>query len=221
MISLEEVINIKFGKANIGGYRPDEVDDFITRVEKAFESFEEKLQNKDNTIKLLKEEIKQYKEDEVYIKDVLVSAKKASETELKEAKCKADLIVNEAVEKSKEIVRTNDIQIKEQEEALSRMKAEVINFKTHLLNEYRTHLRIIGEIERDYAKKEPKTENVEVSKANDENDKNEKKDVNKNPKTDQIPRTEFKEKFAKLGGIRFGDNYDIKNDEGSPIKLFE
>lgn len=219
MITLDQVRNVKFGKSNIGGYKPDEVDNFITRVEKAFEYFEEELQNKDDAIQSLEEEIKKCKEDEVYIKDVLVSAKKTAELEIQEAKRKADLIINEAVEKSKDIVCVNDSQIKEQEEVLNKMKAEVINFKTRLLNEYKSHLKAIGAIEREYTKKDIKTEN-EKSDIEKNEVENNKEDVEDNRKNDENTNTEFKEKFARLGGIRFGDNYDIKNDEESPIKLF-
>ena len=36
MMTLEEIKNVSFRKANIGGYRVDDVDDFIDKVEEMF-----------------------------------------------------------------------------------------------------------------------------------------------------------------------------------------
>lgn len=216
MIKLNEVQSVKFSKANIGGYRPEEVDDFISEIEKAFEFFEDKCNKNEEVIKSLKNELKNYKEDEVYIKDVLVSAKKTADAEIKEARYKADCIINEAVEKSKDIVKQKELQIEDQEKVLNKMRSEVIDFKTRLLNEYKSHLKMIGTIERDYTKKDLKIE----EKENQKNDAVSNKETRYDSKKDKTIGDEIKEKFAKLGGIKFGENYDIKADEDSPIKLF-
>lgn len=213
MLSLENVKNIRFSKANIGGYKPEEVDEFIFEVEKTFEAFEKERNENLKTIKKLKENSEKYWEEAGYIKDVLVNAKKIAEEEIKEAKYKATRIINEAIENSKE--RINEIKIKEQEQILDRLKKEVDDFKTHVLNEYKNHLKALGMVEKNL-KIENEQEKKESLISSFENEKISNFMVSE----DSDLKRSISEKFQKLGGIKFGDKYKIENDDESPVNLF-
>lgn len=216
MLNLEGVKNVRFSKASIGGYKPEEVDEFIFKVEKAFESFEMERNENLKKIKKLKENSEKYLEEAGYIKDVLVNAKKTADQEIKEAKIKADYIINEAVEKSKNLVNVNDLKIKEQEQVLSNIKEEITNFKSRILNEYKSHLKTLGLIEKNI-----KFENKETEPTPEQKPAPEEEQSNVEEEKNNSFKKDISEKFQKLGGIKFGDKYKVKDDVESPINLFK
>lgn len=92
MLTAADVKNITFSKA-MGGFKPEEVDVFLDKVEADYVRFEQIIKEYQATIENLNKEIEGYKFSQNSIQNVLVSAQKL-----------ADQIINEAKEKSEEIV---------------------------------------------------------------------------------------------------------------------
>ena len=108
MLSAKEIRNIKFSKS-MSGYKQEEVDILLDKVESDYEQFERTLREMAAKIEQLKGELAESKSSQGSIESVLISAQKL-----------ADQIVEEAKTKSAQIVASaessiSDITTKEQE----------------------------------------------------------------------------------------------------------
>ncbi len=92
MLSANEIRNVRFSTA-MGGYKKEEVDVLLDKVEADYEQFERTLREMNSKINELKGELEDCKNSQGNIQNVLISAQKF-----------ADQIVEEAKQKSAEIV---------------------------------------------------------------------------------------------------------------------
>lgn len=92
MLNAAEIRNVKFSKAR-GGYKQEEVDVLLDRIEADYAQFERASREYKMQIDALNKEIDNYKASQNSIQNVLVSAQQL-----------ADKIVDDAKQKSKEIV---------------------------------------------------------------------------------------------------------------------
>lgn len=99
MLSAAEIRNIKFAKS-MSGYRQDEVDIFLDKVEADYEHFDRIVKDFQEKIDSLNKEINDYKAAQDSIQNVLLSAQRL-----------ADRIVGEAKEKSEEIIKNAESNI--------------------------------------------------------------------------------------------------------------
>lgn len=110
MLNSKEIRNVKFSKA-MGGYKQDEVDILLDKIEADYDQFERAIREMSAKIDNLNGQIEEYKNSQGSIQNVLV-----------QAQLLADKIVDEAKTKSAEIISNaqNSIQnITEQEKELS------------------------------------------------------------------------------------------------------
>ncbi|MDO4731082.1 MAG: DivIVA domain-containing protein [Clostridia bacterium] len=136
LLTLDDISNVVFHKSGFGGYKPDEVEDFIDDVEQTVEELI--LENKK-----LKELVDHYQSEEDDIKSTLFNARKLAGATMTEAKSKATAIVESAKQKAEEIAQITAAEVNEQNEKLETMKREVSEFKMHLLKLYKEHLKLI------------------------------------------------------------------------------
>lgn len=99
MLSANEIRNVRFSTA-MGGYKKEEVDILLDKVEADYELFERTLREMSNKINELKTELDDSKNTTGNIQNVLVSAQKF-----------ADQIVEEAKQKSAEIIASAEASI--------------------------------------------------------------------------------------------------------------
>ena len=95
MLSATEIRNIRFSKS-VGGYKQEEVDILLDKVESDYEQFERTLREMNNRINELKGELEDYKNSQGNIQNVLVSAQKFADQIVEEAKTKSAEIINSA-----------------------------------------------------------------------------------------------------------------------------
>lgn len=222
MDNLDQIKEIRFKRSGLRGYNREEVNEFVSSVK----DFVEKLVKKQNKLfdemKSLKEELQKYKKDEEYLKETLVNAKRIAAEEIRKAEDKSKLMIIEAEEDREKIIADKQIEISKQEKILNQMKKEVADFKTRLLNEYKLHLRMISSIEKDEIELEKEKtfkssdDKKVISEGNSKNEKEIKTDSASN-----FTSKEKEDKFRKLGGIKFGVDYDLKNDNQSSTGLFD
>ena len=93
MLSVSEIRDVKFSRA-VGGYKADEVDVLLDKVEADYAAFERIIKDYEIKVETLNSEIEGFKNSQNSIQNVLVSAQSL-----------ADKIVNEAKEKSEEIIK--------------------------------------------------------------------------------------------------------------------
>ncbi len=110
MLTVAEIRDVQFSRA-VGGYKADDVDVFLDKIEADYASFERIIKDYELKVETLNAEIDGFKNSQNSIQNVLVSAQTL-----------ADRIVEEAKQKSEEIIKqaeNNIISITEHEKELS------------------------------------------------------------------------------------------------------
>ncbi len=97
MLSATDIRDIKFSKA-VGGYRQDEVDVLLDKVEADYEQNERTIRAMQDEIQRLNREIEGYKSSQDSIQQVLLNAQKLADQMIAEAKLKSESIIHEAQE---------------------------------------------------------------------------------------------------------------------------
>ncbi len=93
MLSVSEIRDVKFSRA-VGGYKADEVDVLLDKIEADYAAFERIIKDYEIKVETLNSQIDGFKSSQNSIQNVLVSAQGL-----------ADKIVSEAKEKSEEIIK--------------------------------------------------------------------------------------------------------------------
>ena len=143
MMTLEEIKNVSFRKANIGGYRVEDVDDFIDKVEETFGAIAQENRAARQKIQELNEKLADCKSKEDSIGQVLLNAQRQADSVVREAEQKSQIILEAARNEAQEIVLRAQAEIDGQKDAIEMLKKEVAQFKAKLLGVYREHLTLI------------------------------------------------------------------------------
>lgn len=124
MLSANEIRNVRFSTA-MGGYKKEEVDVLLDKVESDYEQFERTLHEMNNKISELKTELEDAKNAQGNIQNVLISAQKFADQIVEEAKMKSAEIVSNAqasiekiTEQEKELTDAFDKKAGERKDAL-------------------------------------------------------------------------------------------------------
>ena len=96
MLSAKEIRNIRFGTSTIGGYKKEEVDVLLDKIESDYEQFERTLREMTGRINDLKAELEDYQNSHGNIQNVLISAQKFADQLVEDAKSKSDEIIASA-----------------------------------------------------------------------------------------------------------------------------
>ena len=102
MLSASEIRNVRFSTA-MGGYKKEEVDILLDKVESDYEQFERTFKEMNNKINELKGELEDCKNSQGNIQNVLVSAQKFADQIVEEAKAKSAEIIASAQESIEKI----------------------------------------------------------------------------------------------------------------------
>lgn len=119
MLSANEIRNVKFSKS-VGGYKQEEVDILLDKIEEDYEKFEEIVKTLTAKVELLNGKVEELEGSQSSIQSVLLSAQKLADQIVADAKDKSDEIVKNA-EKSIEHITVKE---KELTDAFER-KAEM------------------------------------------------------------------------------------------------
>ena len=95
MLGSNDIRNIKFSKA-VGGYKQEEVDILLDKVENDYEQYERIVRELTDKIDELNSRIEEYKEKQNSIQSVLLSAQKLADQIVEEAKVKSEEIIHTA-----------------------------------------------------------------------------------------------------------------------------
>ncbi len=95
MLNSKDIRNVKFAKA-MGGYKQEEVDVLLDKVEADYEQFERTLREMSSKIEQLRAEVEEYKNSQGSIQSVLLSAQKLADQIVEEAKTKSEEIIASA-----------------------------------------------------------------------------------------------------------------------------
>ena len=161
MMTVEDIHNVTFDRS-MRGYRPEDVDTFLTKVAQEFDALTQERdaaiadkeaslaaaqQEKEETEKklyVLADKIEQYRQDEENLKTALLNAQRLGETVVHEAKQKAETLVYDAKSKANQIQETAKENVAAEEKKLSAIQAEVSRFKGTILTLYKQHIEALS-----------------------------------------------------------------------------
>lgn len=133
MLSANEIRNVRFSTA-MGGYKKDEVDVLLDKVEADYEQFERTLNEMNNKINELKGELEDARNAQGNIQNVLISAQKFADQIVEEAKVKSAEIISNAqasiekiTEQEKELTDAFDKKAGERKDALQNDVEKIIS----------------------------------------------------------------------------------------------
>ncbi len=143
MLTAKEISNKKFEKTAFGGYKIEEVDEFLKEVAIEFAQLQKDKEESEKKIDILADKVREYMKDEDVLKAALLGAQRQGHKIIDDAKQLADQIVLEAKEKASQVTSQIQSQIETERAALANMQREVSEFKAKLLSLYKSHLDII------------------------------------------------------------------------------
>ena len=230
MLTVNDIKNAKFRKTNLGGYKAEDVDNFLDEVQDSYEKLQKENLNLTQKIKILADRVSQYRKDEDSVKTALVSAQKLANAAVTDAKKEADAILRSAKAEADSILKNANNDILTQKETLANLKKAVKEFRSEILSRYKEHLKLVNafnaedrlpanyfedkaaekveEIEETPNTEELKIENIQ-SFSNDVNSVEENK-------------FDFEEaSSSKFSDLKFGEDYDVSTDmKEEPVGLF-
>ena len=191
MLTPQDVRAAQFEK-NIRGYRTEEVDRFLDKVEEQLKQDEDQAEELRRQIaeltaenQRLHKEMESYEADGDMLKSALINAQRMGENVIREANQKSEEILHRANLRGDDIIRdanellqkasdradeiineANEKKLAEERE-YDRVRLEVTRFKSDVLNLYRSHVESLSRLP-EFQKEEAPAEEPEESAAEDE-----------------------------------------------------
>lgn len=167
-----DILDKKFDKAAMFGYKTEEVEDYLREVAQYVDSLNKEKAVLEKKIQILADRINEYRKDEESMKEALLGAQRLGNTVVAEAKEKAEKLLADAQEKADKMLSDAEkeasravtgikIQTEKEQQTLLKMQREVSNFKTRLLSIYKSHLDLITALPEE--EKEPVKEEVQAT----------------------------------------------------------
>ncbi len=132
MLTVAEIKEVKFARA-VGGYKADDVDVFLDKIEADYAAFERIIKEYELRVETLNSEIEGFKNSQSSIQNVLVSAQGLADRIVKEAKDKSEEIIKQAqanietiTAHEKELSSAFEIKAQEQKNTLDKELKDMI-----------------------------------------------------------------------------------------------
>lgn len=103
-MNAKEILNKQFEKAKLGGYRLDEVDDYLKEVSDEFAVLQKEKSELERKLEVLADKIREYREDEDALKDALLIAQKQGNAIVADSKASAEKLTRETNEKVEKLL---------------------------------------------------------------------------------------------------------------------
>lgn len=219
MLSIDDVKQVSFRRANFGGYKPEDVDAFVDDVQDSYEKMLEENKNLRNEIENLRDKIDRIYAEEGAIRKVLLNAQNIAESSLNQAKEKTEEIVEKAVKKSNDLIDKAKEEVKIQNQISERLKAEAVSLKNKLKDIYKEHMEIIGKIPGDVR---AENDDSKKEKSECEKEKTDFVDISSEDISGGLGAIEaniVSEKRENIPDLKFGKDYNIE-DESKPKGAF-
>ncbi len=146
MLSHDEVKNISFRRSVFGGYRPEDVDNFVDNIQISYEELLRERENLTKTVQKLENTVKKFYDEENSIRKVLLELKTVTEKSVNDAQIKASEIVSEANQTSEKIIKEAEQKVLVQKEISDSLKKESKRLKKCLEELYLEHMKIVKKI---------------------------------------------------------------------------
>lgn len=154
MMTAKDIRELRFEKA-AWGYRPEDIDEFLGKLEATFQEIDNEREDANHKIQLLADKVREYMKDEDAIKDAWVGAQKEGHRILSDANEKADQIISkakeeaarmidEATEQHAALMEKHHAELVQEQDNLANARQMVADFKRSLFDMYKSHLEMIS-----------------------------------------------------------------------------
>lgn len=169
-MNAKEIMNKQFEKAKIGGYKFEEVDDFLKEVSEEFGALQKEKAELEHKLEVLADKIREYREDENALKDALLVAQKQGNAIVADSKASAEKLskqTKESVEKllaeskakSEKMISDADAYSEKTRAEADAVAAKTINDANDKANEIKTAMDRQQTIQEDIIQKTRKESN--------------------------------------------------------------
>ncbi|MBQ6051813.1 MAG: DivIVA domain-containing protein [Clostridia bacterium] len=146
MITPKEIEMKEFSRTKVGGYNPDEVEDFLNRILEDYSALIEERDALNKRVAYLNDKIERSRDDQDKMRSAVVTNQKSYDDMMGSAKKKADKIVSDAQDYAKRLIETAKEEADHQQQVKTQLTAEVESFKSRLLSIYENHVKLISSI---------------------------------------------------------------------------
>lgn len=236
MLSCEEIKNIRLRKSKMGGYKAEDVEDFVDKAIGTMLKLEKDNLELLDKIKVLVQKNNTYKDEQESVRTTLIKAqkladslvidaKKQAEETLNKANFDAKMILDEAKTKAESTVKNIESDVAAQSEMLANLKKSVKEFRTNVLNLYKEHIKIVNSLAFEESLTESNAGTMHKNAEGEVSQHDQEKIVEVDEKsTDEIKSEIPEEKKVinkKFINLKFGENYDVsKDNEETSLGLF-
>ena len=215
MLTLDEVKNVGFRRANFGGYKPEDVDNFIDDIQISYEKILSERENLIERVKILTEKIKIYEEEAKSIKGVIEKARGTAERALDEAETKTSEMLEKAKNQAEEILEETKKEVNLQKQLSEKLQSESQKLKQELEQIYKKHIQRLKEFPAPGAESE-----VTFDKNEDEKDilSFHGIDFESEKISGGVETCEKTSLCDQIESLKFGKNYDLSEDLSTPAQ---
>ncbi len=144
MLSIEEIKNVSFRKASIGGYKPEDVDAFIDQVLITMEQLRKEKSDLIKKMDILATRVEEYRADEDSVRNTMLSAQRVADSTIKEARSKAAKILEESENVAKAKLYDLNVQIKQQKKQYTLLLAECSRLREEIIAHCNKHIALVS-----------------------------------------------------------------------------
>lgn len=147
MLTIDEIKNISFRKANRGGgYHPDDVDSFIDDVVATFEQMKREKSDLIRKMDILANRIEKYRADEEIVRNALISSQRISDETIKDANEKAEGIIKDAEARAQLMVMDANKAVLAKKDEMLKLEKDAAYLRDAVLAMYKKHIEVISEL---------------------------------------------------------------------------
>ncbi len=140
MLTIEDVKQISFRKAGIGGYKPEDVDAFIDQVLITMEQMKKEKSDLVKKMDILATRVEEYRADEDAVRNAMLASQRVADSTIKSAKAKAAQIIEESENAAKAKLYDLNLQIKEQKKQYALLLSECNKLREELISVCNKHI---------------------------------------------------------------------------------
>lgn len=140
MLTIEDVKQISFRRAGIGGYKPEEVDAFIDKVLITMEQMKKEKSELIKKMDILATRVEEYRADEDAVRNALLASQRLADSTIKNAKATAAQIIEESENTAKAKLFELNLQIKEQKKQYALLLSECNKLREELISVCNKHI---------------------------------------------------------------------------------
>ena len=144
MLTPNDISNKRFEKSPFGGYKPEEVDSFLSEIAMSYERLYEEKEAAEEKMEVLAEKLEEYRANEDSLRTVLIGAQKLGDNIIRDSKAKAEVIISDAEGRVKQVFSESEGKIDKERETLAMLQKETEEFKKRLIAMYKQHLELIS-----------------------------------------------------------------------------